>query len=238
MAQDAVAFIRALGLEQVDLLGFSMGGMIAQLIAAAHPQLVRKAILAGTGPAGGVGITNVTRLSHLDTLRGLLTLQDPKQFSSPGQPAGVAPASSCPIKERTQNGQAHLAASYGSQLTAKHGGASKRRRLFAITAVPRANGRPTDGPPQQSRVWLNAPTRPVHLPDAARRHLQFPQFFERALASSEETRERRRCNRPRHRAVAGHETRTVDVGGGFAYRGLDDGPSATSPAPRPTVYPY
>src|SRR3982751_3937413 len=32
MANDAVTFIRALGLEQVDLLGFSMGGMIAQLI--------------------------------------------------------------------------------------------------------------------------------------------------------------------------------------------------------------
>ena len=80
MAEDAVAFIRALGLEQVDLLGFSMGGMIAQLIAADEPQLVRKVILAGTGPAGGDGITNVTRIAHLDTLRGLLTLQDPKQF--------------------------------------------------------------------------------------------------------------------------------------------------------------
>ena len=55
MAHDAVAFIRALGLERVDLLGFSMGGMIAQLIAAEEPQLVRRVILAGTGPAGGVG---------------------------------------------------------------------------------------------------------------------------------------------------------------------------------------
>ena len=55
MAKDAVAFIRALGLEQVDLLGFSMGGMIAQVIAADEPRLVRKVILAGTGPAGGDG---------------------------------------------------------------------------------------------------------------------------------------------------------------------------------------
>ena len=38
MAKDAVAFIRALGLEQVDLLGFSMGGMIAQVIAADEPR--------------------------------------------------------------------------------------------------------------------------------------------------------------------------------------------------------
>ena len=61
MAKDAVTFVRALGLEQVDLFGFSMGGMIAQVIAADEPQLVRKLILAGTGPAGGYGISNVTR---------------------------------------------------------------------------------------------------------------------------------------------------------------------------------
>src|SRR5436189_1066042 len=80
MATDAVTFIRALGLEQVDLFGFSMGGMIAQVIAQQQPQLVRKLILAGTGPAGGEGIDKVTRITYLDTTRGLLTRQDPKQF--------------------------------------------------------------------------------------------------------------------------------------------------------------
>ncbi len=80
MASDAVTFIRALGFDQVDLFGFSMGGMIAQVIAQAEPQLVRKIILAGTGPAGGEGIDRVTRISYLDTARGLLTRQDPKQF--------------------------------------------------------------------------------------------------------------------------------------------------------------
>jgi pimeloyl-ACP methyl ester carboxylesterase len=80
MASDAVTFIRALGLDQVDLFGFSMGGMIAQVIAQEEPQLVRKLILAGTGPAGGEGIDKVTRISLLDTARGLLTRQDPKQF--------------------------------------------------------------------------------------------------------------------------------------------------------------
>ena len=60
MAQDAVAFIRALGLEQVDLLGFSLGGFISQVIAQEEPRLVRKVILAGTGPAGGAGIDKVT----------------------------------------------------------------------------------------------------------------------------------------------------------------------------------
>ncbi len=80
MARDAVTFIRAVGFDQVDLFGFSMGGMIAQVIAQQEPQLVRKMIIAGTGPAGGEGIDKVTRISYLDTARGLLTRQDPKQF--------------------------------------------------------------------------------------------------------------------------------------------------------------
>jgi pimeloyl-ACP methyl ester carboxylesterase len=80
MAGDAVTFIRALGFDQVDLFGFSLGGMIAQVIAQQQPQLVRRMILAGTGPAGGQGIDKVTRITYLDTARGLLTRQDPKQF--------------------------------------------------------------------------------------------------------------------------------------------------------------
>jgi pimeloyl-ACP methyl ester carboxylesterase len=80
MARDAVTFIRAIGFDQVDLFGFSMGGMIAQVIAQQHPQLVRKMIIAGTGPAGGEGIDKVTRITYLDTARGLLTRQDPKQL--------------------------------------------------------------------------------------------------------------------------------------------------------------
>jgi pimeloyl-ACP methyl ester carboxylesterase len=80
MAADAVRFIRALGFDQVDLFGFSMGGMIAQVIALKEPQLVRKMILAGTGPAGGDGIEKVTRISYLDIARGLLTRRDAKEF--------------------------------------------------------------------------------------------------------------------------------------------------------------
>ena len=53
MARDAVAFIQAVGFTQVDLLGFSLGGFISQVIAQEEPQLVRKIILAGTGRPGG-----------------------------------------------------------------------------------------------------------------------------------------------------------------------------------------
>jgi len=59
MARDAVTFIGALGFSKVDLLGFSLGGFVAQVIAQQQPGLVRKIILAGTGPAGGEGIANV-----------------------------------------------------------------------------------------------------------------------------------------------------------------------------------
>lgn len=80
MAKDAVTFIRALGFEKVDLHGFSMGGMISQVIAQEEPELVRRLILTGTGPAGGKGMKEVVWVAQLDTLRGLLTRQDPKQF--------------------------------------------------------------------------------------------------------------------------------------------------------------
>jgi pimeloyl-ACP methyl ester carboxylesterase len=59
MARDAVAVIGALGFSKVDLLGFSLGGFVAQAIVQQRPDLVRKIILAGTGPAGGEGIGNV-----------------------------------------------------------------------------------------------------------------------------------------------------------------------------------
>jgi pimeloyl-ACP methyl ester carboxylesterase len=80
MARDAVAFIRALGFEQVDLLGFSLGGFITQVIAQEEPQLVRKIVLAGTGPAGGEGIDKVTSVTIRDMIKGALTFKDPKHY--------------------------------------------------------------------------------------------------------------------------------------------------------------
>ncbi|MEV7108900.1 alpha/beta fold hydrolase [Streptomyces atroolivaceus] len=80
MARDTVLFIRALGFDQVDLLGLSMGGFIAQVIAAEEPDLVRKLILAGTGPAGGPGIDKVTSVTVQDTLKATLRRKDPKHY--------------------------------------------------------------------------------------------------------------------------------------------------------------
>jgi pimeloyl-ACP methyl ester carboxylesterase len=52
-ATHAAAFARALGLQSVDIFGFSMGGFIAQQLASDYPSLVRRLILVGTGPEGG-----------------------------------------------------------------------------------------------------------------------------------------------------------------------------------------
>lgn len=56
MSRDALAFTEALGLEQVDLLGFSIGSFIAQEIALARPALVQKLVLASSAPKGAPGM--------------------------------------------------------------------------------------------------------------------------------------------------------------------------------------
>ncbi|NKM11613.1 alpha/beta fold hydrolase [Rhizobium laguerreae] len=80
MARDTIALIRTLGFKKVDLLGFSLGGFVAQDITLKAPDLVRKLILAGTGPAGGRGIEKVGAISWPLVIKGLLTLRDPKTY--------------------------------------------------------------------------------------------------------------------------------------------------------------
>ena len=80
MADDAYTFITALGFDTVDIFSFSLGGMIAQALVIKQPDLVRKLILTGTGPAGGQGIDKVAGTTYYDTLRATLTRHDPKEF--------------------------------------------------------------------------------------------------------------------------------------------------------------
>ena len=53
MADDLAEVIEAMGLSEVDVLGFSLGGYVAQDVARRHSDLVRKLVLLGTGPRGG-----------------------------------------------------------------------------------------------------------------------------------------------------------------------------------------
>jgi pimeloyl-ACP methyl ester carboxylesterase len=106
MADDTISFIKAKGLKQVDLLGFSMGGMVAQEIVLKEPQLVRKMVLAGTGPAGGEGISTVAGVTFYDILRGLFTGQDAKQFLFfTRTPSGIEAGKAflARLQERTEN---------------------------------------------------------------------------------------------------------------------------------------
>jgi pimeloyl-ACP methyl ester carboxylesterase len=197
MAKDAVTFIRALGLEQVDILSFSMGGMIAQVIARTEPQLIRRLILAGTGPAGGEGIKNVTRISHFDTLRALLTLQDPKQFlfftrTANGRRAGKEFLAR--LKERTQDRDKAISLiSYFSQLKAIHRWGLARPQDLSVIQQPVliANGDddrmvPTQNSADMARRLPNAEL--VIYPDAG--HGGIFQFHEQFVPTALEFLER------------------------------------------------
>ena len=124
MARDAIAFIRALGFEQVDLLGFSLGGFISQVIALEEPQLVRKIILAGTGPAGGVGIDKVTSVTIRDMIKAALTLKHPEYylfFTGTSNGRGAARDFLWRLKERTHNRDKPVSISaFVTQLKAIH----------------------------------------------------------------------------------------------------------------------
>jgi pimeloyl-ACP methyl ester carboxylesterase len=72
MARHALAFLEALSLSEVDVLGFSLGGMIAQQIALEQPSVIRKLLLVGTAPAGGEDIM------HLEKPVLKQVLDDPK----------------------------------------------------------------------------------------------------------------------------------------------------------------
>ncbi|MBU5422168.1 alpha/beta hydrolase [Cellulomonas hominis] len=80
MADDAIAAIGALGHDRVDLFGLSMGGMVAQAVTARAPGLVDRLLLAGSGPAGGPGLTGMTRRMLTTTARAAVTLHDPREL--------------------------------------------------------------------------------------------------------------------------------------------------------------
>jgi pimeloyl-ACP methyl ester carboxylesterase len=69
MAHDALTFIDALELREIDVLGFSLGGYVAQELALIRPRLVRRLVLAGTGPQGGEDMHGFTDEMYLHANR-------------------------------------------------------------------------------------------------------------------------------------------------------------------------
>jgi pimeloyl-ACP methyl ester carboxylesterase len=82
LTKACVEFCRAIDLAKFDVVGFSLGGMIAQQLAFEYPDMIRRVILLGTGPRGGEGMT-FTELSadELDDEAGLLM----KAFFTPSE---------------------------------------------------------------------------------------------------------------------------------------------------------
>jgi pimeloyl-ACP methyl ester carboxylesterase len=114
-----------------------MGGMVAQEIVLKEPQLVRKMILAGTGPAGGEGISAVAGVANFDLVRGLFTGQDPKQYLFfTRTPSGIdaGKAFLARLNERSQNRDKQITVgAYFAQLHAlKEWGQKKPADLSVI----------------------------------------------------------------------------------------------------------
>ena len=71
MGANAIAFIKALGLKRVDVLGISIGGLVAQEITLQAPDLVRRLVLVGTGPRSGESMDTGTPGRQTDLRRKL-----------------------------------------------------------------------------------------------------------------------------------------------------------------------
>ena len=63
MTDHVFAFLDALGITRCDVLGYSLGGMIAQQMAQSRPSLVRRMVLAGTAPRGGEDVMHLEKPS-------------------------------------------------------------------------------------------------------------------------------------------------------------------------------
>lgn len=140
MANDAITFVKGMGFKQVDLMGFSMGGMVAQEIVLKEPELVRKMVLAGTGPAGGEGISSVAGVTFYDMLRGFFTGQDAKQFLFfTRTPSGIEAGKAflARLKERTENRDREISIrAFMAQLTALRAWGSKLPADLSVVKQP------------------------------------------------------------------------------------------------------
>jgi pimeloyl-ACP methyl ester carboxylesterase len=122
MADDAYAFITALGFNKIDIFSFSLGGMIAQALVVKHPDLVRRLILTGTGPKGGRDMDKVARTTYYDFVRARMIRSDPKEFLFFNRDAAGRRAATAfleRLEERTQDRDAPITIkAFRTQLTA------------------------------------------------------------------------------------------------------------------------
>jgi pimeloyl-ACP methyl ester carboxylesterase len=133
-----VAFCRAIGLTQFDVVGFSLGGMIAQELGAEHPGLLRRIMLLGTGPRGGEGLVfDDLSVEELDDPSALLR----KAFFTPSE---ASQASGRAYMERLKSRSADRDTSVSRQSASAehhHNATRERVSLRARSALLRTHCR-------------------------------------------------------------------------------------------------
>ena len=159
MGTDAIAFIRAMGLEKVDLFGFSLGGGVAQMVALQAPELVRRMILAGTGPRGGGGIDKMATIVGSAYAKAALSFSDPRNFLFfPRTPEGKAAASEYlgRLKERRHDRERRSPTRPASHRSRPSGTPG---RVNPTTS--RSSPSPSSSPTATMTSWSTAPTPPA-----------------------------------------------------------------------------
>src|SRR3954469_14902799 len=169
MARDALAFIDALGLQQIDLLGFSLGGHVAQELVLLRPRLVRRLVLAGTAPQGGPDLHRWT-----DEVYSLATPDEPTAddllnlFFSPSEQSRAKGMESLQrlYSRETDRDEPTDLATRDAQLAAITAwgipDASKLNRLAGITQPTLVANGDNDTMMHTQNSWLLA----EHLPNA------------------------------------------------------------------------
>ena len=195
MGRDIIAFAHALGAKQVDIFGFSIGGMVAQQIALDAPKLVRRLILAGTGPSGGEGMTAfspqvqeiMSRPNSTPAERGLALFFSPTATSQAAGKAWLARITARQV-DREPPASSQVAA---AQLAAlKAWGQVTGERYAYLKSIPHrtlvVNGHDDIMVPTVNSFILqqNLPdARLILFPDSGHgAHFQFPEEFAEAAA--------------------------------------------------------
>jgi pimeloyl-ACP methyl ester carboxylesterase len=135
MARDAIAFIKALGIGKADVLGYSIGGKIAQEIAVQAPDLVRKLVLVGTGPRGAdTAASKSAEIFSATSIRP--NIFGSPRISRPLQPAGrlVSGISNASTAAGTA---ARRSARYPPQPSTKRSSSRTRRSMVFSTIWPK-----------------------------------------------------------------------------------------------------
>jgi pimeloyl-ACP methyl ester carboxylesterase len=191
MAADAAGFIDGLELATVDLLGHSMGGEVAQLIALERPDLVRRVVLVGTGPRGGTLMTPDTAKLFAQRPQAGLDMWLPIMFSpsKESQAAGRAFISritareqdrDVPVSEQTIAAHGAAAAEWGIQA---EGGLDYLSRIAQPALVVNGNNDIVIPTINSYTLFQNLPSAELTLyPDANHgAHFQYPARFARRV---------------------------------------------------------